>query len=178
MIINWYRPKRAANAEAKQAIEWPEGNDNPTLMLSNSECPQKLNTPLHYIQEVKEIDMLIPCVIESYYHNALYLVYYSYSYSNGQVWAENISKPSALIADWELENGDHWFKLHMWRGRMRACLLSPSPSSCNLNIKLLSSIFDVSTIAVKRRMWDPLVLCKKKWSFQYATNYFSTVFSP
>lgn len=103
--------------------------------------------------------MQISCVIEGYYHNALYLVYYSYS--NGQVWAENISRPSAVIADWELENGDHWFKLHMWRGRMRACLLSPSRSSCNLNIKLSSSIFDVSTIAVKRRIWDPLVLCYK-----------------
>lgn len=130
------------------------------MQLSRSECPQKSNTPLHGIQEVKEIDMQISCVIEGYYHNALYLVYYSYS--NGQVWAENISQPSALIADWELENGDHWFKLHMWRGRMRACLLSPSGSSCNLNIKLSSSIFDVSTIAVESRIWDPLVLCYKK----------------
>lgn len=128
------------------------------MLLSCTECPQKSNTALHSIQEVKEIDMQISSVIEGYYHNALYLVY---SYSNGQVWAENISQPSALIADWELENGDHWFKLHMWRGRMRACLLSPSRSSCNLNIKLSSSIFDVSTIAVKRRIWDPLVLCYK-----------------
>lgn len=57
--------------------------------------------------------MQISCVIEGYYHNALYLV--SYSYSNGQVIAENISQPSVLIADWELENGDHWFKLHVKR---------------------------------------------------------------
>lgn len=48
-----------------------------------SECPQKCNTPLHCTQEPKDIDMQIPCVIEGYYHNALYLVYYSYS--NGQV---------------------------------------------------------------------------------------------
>lgn len=127
---------------------------------SHVQCSLKSNTtPLRGIQDVKEIDMQISCVIEGYYHNALYLVYYSYS--NGQVWAEKISQLSALIADWELENGDHWFKLHMWRGRMRACLLSPSRSSCNLNIKLSSSIFDVSTIAVKRRIWDPLVLCYK-----------------
>lgn len=41
--------------------------------------------------------MQISYVIEDHYHNALYLVYYSYS--NGQVWNENISQPSASIAD-------------------------------------------------------------------------------
>lgn len=59
--------------------------------------------------------MQISYVIEGYYHNALYLV--CYSYSNGQIWDENISQPSALIADWELENGDHWFKLQTEEAR-------------------------------------------------------------
>lgn len=145
------------------------GDDDRTFTpLSWTECPQKSNTALHSIQEVKEMDMQIPPVIEGYYHNALHLVYYSYS--NGQVWVENISQPSALIADWERENGHHWFKLHTWRGRTRARLLSPSGSSRNLNIKLSSSIFDVSAIAAERRIWDPLVLCYKMEIFQRAPN--------
>lgn len=155
MIINWYWLKRAADADRKQATA---RGRREMILHRHTECPQESNNPPLSVQEAKEIDMQIFCVIEGYYHNALYLVY---SYSNGRVWAENISPPSALIADWEPENGDHWFKLHMWRGRMRARLLSPSRSSCNLNIKLSSSIFDVATVAVKRRIWDPLVLCYK-----------------
>jgi len=44
---------------------------------------------------------------------------------------------------------------------MRACRLLSPKSSCHLNTKLSSSLFDVSTIAVKRWTGDPLVLCCK-----------------
>ena len=68
---------------SKRTMKRQERNNDPTFkLLSCTECPQKSNTALHSIEEVKEIDMQISCVIEGYYHNALYLVY---SYSNGQV---------------------------------------------------------------------------------------------
>lgn len=44
---------------------------------------------------------------------------------------------------------------------MRARRLLPPKSSDNLNIKLSSSMFDVSTISAKRSFGDPLVLCYK-----------------
>lgn len=126
------------------------------MLLSCLERPLMSNTPLHSILEVKEIDMQISCVIEGNYHNALYLCSLFIFKWTGLGWKYFTTLSlDCILRVWE------WFKLRMWRGRLRARLLSPSRSSCNLNIKFSSSIFDVSTIAVKSRIWDPLVLCYK-----------------